>query len=527
MVELQAGTDFVGRDHELRELLDGLDQAAAGRGRLWLVRGEPGIGKSRLAAELADRTRARGHRVLWGRAWEDAGAAAYWPWILALRAYVRATDPTALRAALGPGAADVAQILPELRTMFQDVPRSADTDPELARFQLFDSTATLLRNAARTQPLLIVLDDLQSADTASVLLLQFVASQLADMSALIVGTLRDVELGPDHPLAAAVEELAREPVTRTMTLRGLDESAVAAFIGAATNAPPRDHLVAAVWRETNGNPLFVGEAMRLLSAEGKLNDVADVTSLRVAVPTGIRAVIARRIDHLGPAIAELLLVAAVLGPEFSLEALRRVGEYEGGRPLDLIEDAVRAGLLAPVSGTFGRYRFAHDLVRETLYAELSPAQRAGLHRRSAEVLEELYAVAPEAHLAELAYHFVEAILADLRPDTASFERDAHRASEYARRAGDAATASLAYEEAARLYRMALGVLDLAGRGDEHHRGEVLLALGDVQARAGDLDDARSALLEAADVARRIGDASQAGTGGARGGRPSTLDARRT
>ncbi len=406
---------------------------------------------------------------------------------------------------MGAGASDVAQLLPELRVTFPDLPTPADAESESARFQLFDSTATFLRNVGRDAPLVVILDDLQAADTASILLLRFLASQISDSAILVVGTYRDIELTPDHPLAAAISEMARERTTRLITLGGLPADAVGKFIGATANIDPHDRLVAAVWRETSGNPLFVGEAVRLLSAEGRLLDVGDLTSLRVAVPTGVRAVIARRIGHLGKETGRALVLAAAIGPEFSIDVLRRIGDLDADDALDAVDEAVQAGLLAPVAGVIGRYRFSHDLVRETLHDELSVGRRVRLHRRIAEVLEEAYGPSTDAHLAELAYHFVQAAQArTARSGESEAPPAGPKAVDYARRAGDAAARSLAYEEAARLYRMALAVLDTDDVHDDQSRVETLLALGDVQARAGELDEARETFLQAAGLAHRLG-----------------------
>ena len=495
----------MGRERELGELLEELNEASLGRGRLILLGGEPGIGKSRLADELASRARERGYQVLWGRGWEDAGAPPYWPWVQALRTYLRTTAPDVIRRHMGAGASDVAQLLPELQATFPDLPTPADAASESARFQLFDSTATLLRNVGRDAPLVVILDDLHAADTPSILLLRFLVSQISDSAILVVGTYRDVELTPDHPLTAAISEMARERATRLITLGGLPADAVGKFIGATANIDPHDRLVAAVWRETSGNPLFVGEAVRLLSAEGRLLDVGDLTSLRVAVPTGVRAVIARRIGHLGKETARALVLGAAIGPEFSIDVLRRIGDLDGDDALDAVDEAVQAGLLMPVAGILGRYRFSHDLVRETLHDELSVGRRVRLHRRIAEVLEQVYGPSTEAHLAELAYHFVQAAQArTARSDEPEAAPAGPKAIDYARRAGDAAARSLAYEEAARLYRMALAVLDMDDMHDDQSRVETLFGLGEAQARAGELDDARETFLQAAGLARHLG-----------------------
>ena len=505
MGQAQSASQLYGRDKELGDLLASLDDTAAGRGRLVLLGGDPGIGKTRLADELAGRARALGWRVLWGRAWEAAGAPPYWPWVQAIRGFVRSTPPEDIRRDLGTGIADVAQMLPELRHLFPEIPTPPDDASESARFRLFDSTATFLRAITRREPLLIVLDDLHAADTPSILFLRFVATQLSDMPLLIVGTYRDVELTADHPLTTTIGELARDPAFQDVRLGGLSAAAVGAFISSNAGVQPSARLAAAVAQATNGNPLFVGEAVRLLSAEGRLMEVADPTTLHVAVPPGIRAVIARRIGHLDALTAEVLQVASVIGPEFGQDVLRRVGGY-GPEIVECLDTAVGSKLLVPVPGVRSHYRFFHGLVRETLYDDLSPGRRARLHGRIGSVLEELKAGDDDARLAELAFHFGMAAPADGDgPDDVEIEPVVAKAVEYARRAGDSAAQSLAYEEAARLYRMALAGLDIEPRGDTRARLDVLLALGDVEGRAGNFDTARSAFLDAAVIARSTGD----------------------
>src|SRR5207247_3326622 len=181
---------FVGRDSELAQLLAGLEDVFSARGRLFLLVGEPGIGKSRLADELINQARVRGARILIGRCWEAGGAPAYWPWVQSLRAYVREAEPETLRAQLGAGAVDLAQILPELYELLPGLPQPASLEPEAARFRLFDATSEFLRNASETRPLVLVLDDLHAADAPSLLLLQFLARELGSSRMLVVAALR-------------------------------------------------------------------------------------------------------------------------------------------------------------------------------------------------------------------------------------------------------------------------------------------------------------------------------------------------
>lgn len=503
------GAMFVGRDRELSELVDALDHAAAGHGRLFLIAGEPGIGKSRLADELVSAARQRDMGVLWGRGWEDAGAPPYWPWVQALRAHLRSVPSAEVRRQLGGGAGDVAQMLPELREMFPDLPPPPDQRSESARFQLFDSTATLLRNAANSGPMVLVLDDLHAADTPSLLLLRFVASQLGDMRLLLIASYRDVALTPDHPLTATVAELQREPVARLLNLTGLAPRAVGELIAATAGLAPHEQLVAAVWRETNGNPLFLGEAIRLLASQGRLRDVSDLPSLRVAVPAGVREVIVRRIGHLGETAAQALAIGAAIGPEFRVEVLRRVARLSADDMLDVLDQAVEEGLLLPVAGSLDRFRFSHDLVREVLYGTMATSRRVRLHRRIVEVLEALHGATIDQHLAELAHHAFEAVRGgEGRAATEGGPPLAEKAIDYARRAGERAARSVAYEEAARLYRMALVVLDMRGAPDEELRLDILLALGQAMARAGDIVASRTTFLKAAEIAKRTGSARQ-------------------
>ena len=381
-----------------------------------LVGGEPGIGKSRLAAELADVAAGRDVLVLWGRGWEDAGAPPFWPWVQALRAYIRSTPPDVVRLHLGSGATDIAQMLPELRGLVPDMAPPPDAMSESARFRLFDSTTTLLRNASQSRPILIVLDDLHAADAPSILLLRFLATQLDEMRVMVVATYRDVELTPVHPLTLAIDHIGHEPATRLMALTGLAASEVAEYIG-RPDRTVHDPFVASVWRASNGNPLFIGESVRLLSSDGQLDPQDDPHTLRVVVPPGVRVVIGRRIGQLDAAIIEVLAIAAVIGPEFSLEVLRPVADMDRESVREHIEAAVDAGLLLVVPGTPGRYRFSHDLVRETLYDELEVERRRFIHQHIAHVLEERYLKSETSHLAELSFHWADHLEATIRTGT--------------------------------------------------------------------------------------------------------------
>ena len=480
---------FVGREAELRALLADLDDALAGRGRLCLLAGEPGIGKSRLADELIRHARRRGAHVLVGRAWEAGGAPAYWPWVQSLRSYIRDTEPARLRAQLGAAAGEVAQILPELRDAVPGLPEPVLLEADGARFRLFDATAEFLRRASEDRPLVIFLDDLHAADAPSLLLLQFLARQLGSARMLVVGAYRAVDPIPGEALTETIAELAREPATRRLSLAGLGEEDVAAYVELTASEIASPKLVTMLHGETEGNPLFVGEIVRLLYAEGARRESID--DARLAIPESVRDAIARRLAHLSDECNRVLLLASVLGREFALAAIARVSGLSEDELLDRLDEAMAARVVSDVPGSPGRLRFAHVLIRDTLYESVTSARRAQLHRQAAAALEALYGDEPGPQLAELAHH-------------AMAGSDFERGRRYAERAGDRALELFAFEEAARLYRMALQALASAERSDEAACGRLLISLGEAEARAGNTPAARDAFLDAARIARRLG-----------------------
>jgi tetratricopeptide (TPR) repeat protein len=361
--------------------------------------------------------------------------------------------------------------------------------PESARFRLFDALTGLLRRASDERPLVLVLEDIHAADAPSLLLLQFVAAEIGTSRVLVVATYRDTELARDQPLRASLSELARIHGITKMSLSGLEPLDVGRYIESIAGRPPPAELVGSIHQETEGNPLFVGELVRLLESEGRL--WAAPGGERWPIPEGVRDVIGRRLDRLPPACREVLTLGSVMGRDLAVEMLQRITGRSAEDILDGMRDALAARLIGDVRDAPGRLRFSHSLIRYTLYEDLMPADRVRLHRAVGEALESMYPNDVESHVAELAYHFFEAAPGG----------DADKAVEYAIAAGKRAIGLLAYEEAVRLFAKALRAL--RDSPDEARRCDVLLLLGDAQGRAGDTRAAKETFLEAAEIATRL------------------------
>src|SRR5438552_1320569 len=251
---------FVGRERELEELRTSVDAARAGQGQLVLLAGEPGIGKTRTASELGTYARLRGFQVLWGRCHETGGAPAYWPWVQIIRTYLHDRDPRNVRSEMGTGAADIAQLVSEVRERLPDLPALPALEPEQARFRLFDSITAFLRNATAHQPLVLVLDDLHWADAPSLLLLQFLAREMGSARLLVIGTYRDIELGRDFGLDT-IQPLSAVAAERLLEL--LDEAIAARIVSKVAEAVGRYRFSHALVRDTLYEELGAAQRVRL------------------------------------------------------------------------------------------------------------------------------------------------------------------------------------------------------------------------------------------------------------------------
>ena len=420
MVESQPTRDighvFVGRQREIAELTAALDEALSGQGRIVMLAGEPGIGKTRTAQELTALAETAGAMVLWGWCYEEEGAPPYWPWVQAIRAYVQQCDAGQLRTEMGHGAANIADVIPEIHDKITDLKPPPAVEPEAARFRLFDSIATFLKSVAQSQPLMLVLDDIHWADRPSLLLLQFLARELAPVHSgrlLVVGCYRDMELSRQHPLSETLAQLSRSASGgfHRVLLRGLNYEETSRLIKASAGIEPTTGLVEEIYSHTEGNPFFMTEVIRLLAESGELSadHIGSPEGLRI--PEGVREVIGQRLNRLSERCNEMLTTASVVGREFDFKLLSNLsGDDTEDRMLEACEEALAARIIEEPPGTMGRYQFTHALIQETLAQELSTTRRARLHARVGQALEEMYGENARTHASELAQHFAEAEL---------------------------------------------------------------------------------------------------------------------
>ncbi len=324
----------------------------------------------------------------------------------------------------------------------------------------------------------------------------------------MVGSYRHTEVDQGHPLLAAVADLTRGQ-HRWLLLGGLGQREVAGFMALVAGAEPSAELAAEVYRQTDGNPFFVTEVVRLLASQGRLDPAArGSTVLGSGLPEGVRAVVAERLSRLSGDCRRILEVASVVGRDFELRVLQPASGLNAERLLVLLEEAEAARLVGVVPGELSRWRFAHALVREVLYEGLLAARRVRLHGLVADALEAVYAAEPGPHLAELAHHLVEAAPGS-ETDGGQGGADGHPGLLRSLQ-------MLAWEDAAELFQRALAALDLTERpGSQQQRCELLLAVGEARMAASDVPAARTAYQQAGELARRIGSPealAQAGLG---------------
>ncbi|MFZ1118259.1 MAG: AAA family ATPase [Propionibacteriaceae bacterium] len=495
-------TAFVEREAERARLRQLVDDALVGRGRLALVAGEAGVGKSRLVAEIADEAQARGMRVLTGHCVEMSGTPPYLPYVEIIEQAISSPrSSVALLEALGEVAPEIARIAPALRRAFPGIPPPVELPAELARRYVWNSFSEFVGRAAQRQPLLLVLEDLHWAGESTVLLTEYLAPLLPDIPVLVLGTYRDDEVDLNHPLARVLGQLGRRRLIEQVGLHRLSFDGVRAMLRGLAGQPAPEQLVQVIDRETEGNPFFVEEVYLHLAESGVLLDQlgrmrADLRLEEVSVPESIRLVLGQRLGHLAASTREVLIAAAVFGRMFATELVGEVVDADPDALFEAFDEAERARLVAP-GRVPGELMFGHELIRQTLLSGVSAVKRERLHLRASEAISRRYFDDLEGHAADLAYHLSHAGNAG---DRASLVR-------YLMVAGDRAFDAAAFNDSVGHFEHALALIPVS---DELGRAELLERLAMALRSVGRWDDALRTMNEALDHYEVLGRAEDIG-----------------
>jgi tetratricopeptide (TPR) repeat protein len=494
---------LTGRDQEINFLERAWELACQGQQQIVIVTGEPGIGKTRLALEFA-RSIAMRATVLVGRCDREA-LVAYAPWVAILQWMIRATPAETLRRHLAgiEGSAELVQLVPEIAARIHVGEAPVSATPDGRRYRMFDAASELLAATSQSGPILLVIEDLHWADRGSLMCLRHVLRSTRQSAICIVLTHREDVPEWSLEFRDLVESLRREHTPTRIPLHRLSNNDVRRIIESWTGRQPPAALAAFVARHTEGSPLFVVEMLKHLDETEALTQreywKTPVTLADVGLPEGIRQLIGRRLERLSPTTRRLLTVAAVIGREFRLAVIEALVDVGEDAVLDAMDEALTASVVVEEPGAPGSFSFTHTLIREALYTSITAARRVRLHHRIASALEQ-QSSAVDTRLAELAYHFGQAAV----------YQSAEKAIDYATRAGDHDSATLALESAAHWYEMALRAMDFvasntdatAQRFELHvKRGRCFFAIGQ-WASAKNAFEAATSLLDPAEQEKR-------------------------
>lgn len=466
---------FTGRADELARL-----EAAVAQGRLALVEGEPGIGKTRLAHAYVERVRRAGGLALVGAAHELEQGLPYQPVIGALRALAHYPDWPMLRAGLAVEPLwlrEAARLVPELAGGDEALAPPGGRTEEA---RLWEGVARLLLALAARGPVALLLDDLHWADASTLGLLGYLLRRVGGLPLALLATARPPE--PRSPLSALVAALTREGRVERLALRRLSAEETAAL---ARSLCPDDAEALAAWLRQNaeGNPYIIAELVGharetgLLGADGRLHPEAPAAPV---VPQTVYSLIESRLARLSEGARRVLDAAVAAGREFEFEVAARAAALSEAAALDALDELRAARLVEPLPD--GRYGFDHTLTMEVAYREVGEPRHRALHRRVAEALEALHRDGPDEVAGLIASHYAEGGAPE-------------RAAAYALRAGRHAAAVAAWAEAVAFYEQAL-----AG-GPPARRFETLLALGEAHYNRGDGPRAAEVFREALGLAR--------------------------
>lgn len=482
---------FIGRQREIARLAEAFELAQSRQGGLFLVSGEPGIGKTRLLEHFAEMARAQGGEVWAGRGWDSGGAPALWPWLQAIRCGLEVRGVQGLRTLLGSDASELLRLIPELSHHFgtatSPVPSGAQDSPQ-ARFRLFDLVGRLLMRAADLRPLVLLLDDLHAVDEASLLLLDFLAKNLGGSRVLLLASYRILEAEERATVAAFIAGPHRQ--VEKVALGGLERHEVAALLRARFGWELSEGRAELAHRATGGNPFLIEELGRTAACDG------DRVALEMAasVPLSNRAAqtIRQRLGRIPSRTRDLLDAASIFGREFALTPLCDVLGLPPRECVASLQPALSESLVEACSSRTGAYRFGHQLIRETIYRDLGSTRRSDLHFLAANSLVRSPVLEDET-VFQIAHHY----------SMAAPYQGTGEALRFALDAGSRARRAFAYELAVEHYQRALQLLELMA-GEPARMCGTMLQLGEAQALTGRSSMAVAIFRRVMEVARSEG-----------------------
>ncbi len=449
------GLPCVGRAREFARIGEAVDRARRGEGALMLFSGEAGVGKTRMTLEAERIARAAEMLVLRGHCSDAESAPPYQPLLEQIERLARLVGPEAMRERMGENATELSKLMPELNQRYADIPPYPTLPPEQERRYLLHGVAEFVARGATQQPLMLVFEDLHWADKSTSILLRYLAERLKAEPVLLVGAYRDTELEPGGPFGRVLQELTRERLVEDLRLRRLQRPDIVEMLVRQYGSEPPAALVELIFSETEGNPFFIEEVLghlretgKLLTDAGKFCEQVEISDTEVA--RGVRLIIEDRLGRAGELCQEILTVAAVAGRAFSFDLLVKAAtRHDEDDVLDAIEEAEKKKLIEDVSkDRVARYRFVHEQIRQTLLAGLSLPRRQRLHLRIADALETLHAGEAEKLAGEIGHHLYQAGAA----------ADPARTAHHLGAAGARAMAALAFEDALRLFDLAVTVI---------------------------------------------------------------------
>lgn len=493
---------MVGRARELAELRGGLADATARRGSLLLISGEPGIGKTRLSAELASHAQASGVAVRTGQCLDREESVPYLPFVEILESCVdRIPDPRELCKLVGNEGPELARLMPRLGRLLPDLAPPLDLPPRETRRHLFNSFCAFTARLVSEQPTLFIIEDLHWADDSTLSLLDHLVKRLSKLPLLIVGTFREAEVDLSPALAQTLEDLLRGRLASRIRLKTLPLDSVAEMVTLLSGMSPPAQVVREIYDETEGNPFFVEELFLHLKEENRLYDSSGVFRSELKIdeldaPQSVRIVVGRRLARLSDPTRKCMTTMAAIGRSFGFDTLLAATGTDADSLLESIAEAERAGLIfSSANSGNARLEFSHELIRQAVLGSMSAAMREGLHLRIAEAMERVYCDLLEDYVTELAYHY-------------SRSANSLKAVDYLTRAAQKASDSSADKEAEAYLKSAMSLIELLPketRAARELRLQLLAAETAVVLRGYAAPEVGDAAKRAVELARSLGD----------------------